>query len=132
MTRVLIVDDQPAFRRQLRRLLTHAGLTVVGEAGSGTQAEALALALQPDLAVMDVMLPGISGIEGTRRLRAVAPDLRVIVVSAHRDRADLFQTAAQEAGAEAFVAKDDLDVSLAQRWAETTEEPHTRQKEGTP
>jgi len=132
MNRVLIVDDQPAFRRQLRRLLTHAGLTVVGEASSVAQAEPLALTLQPDLVVIDVMLPGISGIAGTRRLRALAPGLRVIVVSAHRDRADLFQTAAQEAGAEAFVAKDDLSVSLARGWAETTPAPHRRQEEDSP
>jgi DNA-binding NarL/FixJ family response regulator len=132
MTRVLIVDDQPAFRRQLRRLLTHAGLTVVGEAGSIAQAEALMLALQPDLAVVDVMLPGSSGIEGARRLRALAPDLRVIVVSAHRDRADLFQAAAREAGAEAFVAKDDLSIDLARGWADAMSFPRPQQEEETP
>ena len=58
MTRVLIVDDQPVFRRQLRLLLTHAGLTVVGEAGDVPSAENLVQKLRPDLAVVDVMLPG--------------------------------------------------------------------------
>jgi DNA-binding NarL/FixJ family response regulator len=118
MTRVLIVDDWPAFRRQLSSLLTRAGLTVVGEAGDIAEAEAQVLALRPDLAVVDVVLPGVNGIEGTARLRALEPTLRVILISAHRDRADVFRTAAAEAGAEDFVAKDDLDLRTVQAWGE--------------
>ena len=116
MTRVLIVDDQPAFRRHLRQLLTYAGLTVVGEAGDIPEAEAQVQALQPDLAVVDVMLPGTNGIEGTPRLKALVPTLRVILVSAYRDRAELFQIAAAEVGAEAFIAKDDLDLGVVRAW----------------
>jgi DNA-binding NarL/FixJ family response regulator len=116
MTRVLIVDDQPAFRRHLRQLLTYAGLTVVGEAGDIPAAEAQVLALQPDLAVVDVRLPGVNGMEGTPRLKALAPGLRVILISAYRDQAEVFQTAAEEVGAEAFVPKDDLDLSVVQAW----------------
>jgi len=114
----LIVEDQPAFRRHLRGLLACAGLSVVGEAGDIPEAEALAQALQPDLAVVDVMLPGLNGLEGAPRLRAVAPALRVILVSAYGDRADVLQTATQEAGAEAFVLKDDLDMRVVQAWRE--------------
>ncbi|HHH40443.1 MAG TPA: response regulator transcription factor [Chloroflexi bacterium] len=116
MTRVLIVDDRPAFRHQLRLLLTAAGLTVVGEAGDIPQAEAMVEELRPDLAVVDVMLPGVNGVEGVPRLKALAPNLRVILVSAYRDRADLFRTAAQEAGAEAFIPKDALDLDVVQAW----------------
>lgn len=116
MTRVLIVDDQPTFRRQLRQLLTCAGLIVVGEAGDIPEAEAQVHTLQPDLAVVDVKLPGANGIEGTPRLKALTPDLRVILVSAYHDRAKLFRTAAEEVGAEAFVPKDDLDLSMVQKW----------------
>ena len=116
MTRILIVDDQPAFRRQLRLLLTAAGLTVVGEAGDILQAEAMVEELRPDLAIVDVVLPGVNGVEGVSRLKALAPDLRVILVSAYRDRADLFRTAAQEAGAEAFIPKDALDLDVVQAW----------------
>ncbi len=116
MTRVLIVDDQPAFRRQLRRLLTYAGLTVVGEAEDIPEAERQVQALQPDLAVVDVRLPGINGIEGTSRLKALAPDLRVILVSAYRDQAEIFCTAAEEVGAEAFIPKDDLDLNVVRTW----------------
>ena len=116
MTRVLIVDDQPAFRRHLRQLLTYAGLTVVGEAGDIPAAEAQVRALQPDLAVVDVRLPGVNGLEGTVRLKALSPNLRVILVSAYRDQAEVFQTAAEEVGAEAFIAKDDLDLGVVQAW----------------
>jgi two-component system nitrate/nitrite response regulator NarL len=116
MTRVLIVDDQPTFRRQLRRLLAYADLAVVGEAGDIPEAEAQVQALAPDLAVVDVMLPGINGLEGIPRLKALAPTLRVILVSAHSDQADLLRTAAAQAGAETFVVKDDLELSVVQSW----------------
>ncbi len=116
MTRVMIVDDQPAFRRQLRRLLTHAGLSVVGEAGSISEGEALAQALQPDLAVVDVVLPDINGLEGTQLLKSLAPDMRVILISAHRDQANVFRVAAKEVGAETFIAKDDLNLEAVRDW----------------
>jgi len=116
MNRVLIVDDQPAFRAHLCQLLTSAGLTVVGEAGDIAEAEALAQAMQPNLAVVDVMLPGINGLEGTPRLKALLPLLRVILISAYADPACALRLAAQEAGAETFVSKDDLELSLVQTW----------------
>jgi DNA-binding NarL/FixJ family response regulator len=126
MTRVLIVDDQPAFRRHLRRLLERAGLAVVGEAGDIVEAVMLMPTLQPDLAVVDVVLPGINGIEGTSHLRAQTPSLRVILISAQRDRAQLFQKAAAEAGAEAFIPKDDLDLSVVQAWGKGQENADQR------
>lgn len=116
MTRVLIVDDQPAFRRRLRQLLAYAGLTVVGEAGDILEAEAQVQVLRPDLAVVDVMLPGVNGLEGAVRLRAIIPGLRIILVSAYCDQAELFRTASAEVGAEAFVAKDDLDLDTVSAW----------------
>ena len=116
MTRVLIVDDQPAFRRRLRTLLDRAGLEVVGEAGDIPSAETQAQSLQPDLAVVDVLLPGVSGIEGTPRLKALAPNMRVILVSAYHER--LLHASAQAAGAEAFIPKDELDLSVAMSWNE--------------
>jgi DNA-binding NarL/FixJ family response regulator len=116
MVRVLIVDDQPAFRLQLRRLLERAGMDVAGEAGDIPAAEAQVAALQPDLAVVDVMLPGISGLAGAPRLKALAPGLRVILVSAYRDQAHVFREAAAQAGAERFVQKDDLDLAVVDSW----------------
>jgi DNA-binding NarL/FixJ family response regulator len=116
MIRVLIVDDQPAFRRQLHSLLDHAGLLVVGEANDIPEAQVQVQALHPDLAVVDVMMPGINGLEGVPRLKALAPELRLILVSAYRDRADILHSAARSVGAEAFFPKDDLDEEVVQAW----------------
>jgi DNA-binding NarL/FixJ family response regulator len=116
MTRVLIVDDQPAFRAHLHQLLTLAGLMVVGEAGDIPEAEAQARASQPDLAVVDVMLPGVNGLEGAPRLKALLPTLRVILISAYADQADALRRAAAEAGAETFIPKDDLELDVVRAW----------------
>jgi len=116
MTRAVIVDDQPAFRQTLRQLLTLAGLEVVGEAGDIPEAEIQVQAAHPDLAVVDVILPNVTGLEGVPRLKALVPGLRVILVSAHRDPAQVFHTAAQTVGAEAFVSKDDLDLDMVRQW----------------
>ena len=116
MTRILIVDDQPAFRRQLRQLLTHAGLTVVGEAGDIPTAEKLVNDLHPDIAIVDVMLPGSSGLDGTPRLKAQDQNLRVFLVSAYHDKAQIFETSAAEMGAEAFIPKDNLDLEIVRSW----------------
>lgn len=116
MARVLIVDDQPIFRLQLRRLLEQAGLEVVGEAADIPEAEAQVAILQPDLAVVDVLLPGISGFDGVPRLKARASALRIIMISAQRDQAAIFRDAAALAGAEMFLQKDDLDLSAICAW----------------
>lgn len=118
MTRVLIVDDQASFRHQLRQLLIYAGLEVSGEAGDIPTAEGLVQSLRPDLAIVDIMLPGVNGLEGTRRLKAIDPHLRVILVSAYRDHAAAYRAAAAQAGADQFIAKDDLDVSVVRMWSE--------------
>jgi DNA-binding NarL/FixJ family response regulator len=116
MTRVLIVDDQAIFHRQLRQLLALAGLEVVGEAADIPTAEGLVEDLQPDLAVVDIMLPGINGLEGTRRLKRMLPHLRVYLVSAYTDQASIYATSAREVGAEAFLAKDEIDLKTVQAW----------------
>ena len=120
MTRVLIVDDQPTFRREMRNLLTAAGFEVVGEAEDIRDAEAQVQERHPDLAVVDVMLPDINGIEGTSRLKALCPSLRVILVSVYRDRSELFCAAAEKVGAEDFIAKDDLDLEVVRAWLRST------------
>jgi two-component system, NarL family, nitrate/nitrite response regulator NarL len=116
--RVLIVDDQASFRRHLRQLLTYAGLMVVGEAGDILAARELTQSLQPDLAVVDMNLPGENGVSGTPGLMALAPNMRVILVSAQDDNARVLQQSALEAGAEAFIPKDDLELAVVEKWAE--------------
>ncbi|RME81758.1 MAG: response regulator [Caldilineae bacterium] len=117
MTDVLIVDDHSPFAQELARLLELAGCRVVGIAGDIAEAERLLHATPADLALVDVVLPGINGIEGIPRLRAIMPELPIILMSAHVDQADLFQNAAREAGNVRFIAKDDLDVNQIHAWA---------------
>jgi DNA-binding NarL/FixJ family response regulator len=121
MTRVLIVDDQPSFRRHLRQLLSHAGLIVVGEAGDIPEAKELVRDLKPDIAIVDVMLPGESGVGGTPQLKVLAPNMRVILVSAHHDSAQVLQKSAEEVGAEAFIPKDELDLAVVRKWTGRTD-----------
>ena len=118
MTRIIIVDDQPVFRRQLRQLLTFGGLEVIGEAADIPSAERLVESLRPDLAVVDIMLPGINGLEGTLRLKYIHPGLRVFLISAYTDQASVYTVSAHNAGAEAFFVKDEIDLKIVQTWKE--------------
>jgi DNA-binding NarL/FixJ family response regulator len=119
MIRVLIVDDQPAFRRQLGELLHSAGWEVVGEASDISEAERMAQAIQPNLALVDVMLPGINGIEGIPLLKKAATKMHVILVSAYHDQLKLFQDSARRLGAEAFISKDELDLAMLEKLSTT-------------
>ncbi|MFF4771521.1 response regulator transcription factor [Microtetraspora fusca] len=102
--RVLLVDDHPLLRHGLRALLEQVGgAEVVGEAGDGDEAIALALSLAPDVVVMDLVMPGTSGIEATRRLIDRRPDLGVLVLTMSEDDASVF--AALRAGARGYVLK---------------------------
>ena len=116
MTRVLIVDDQPEFRKQLSSVITFSGLVVAGEAGSVAEALELLPSLSPDLAIVDIDMPGINGIDGTRLLKKAAPKLRVILVSAYSDQSTLFMQAAARVGAECFISKDRLDLEVIKSW----------------
>ena len=116
MTRVLIVDDQPVFRKQLRSVLAFSGLEVVGEAGSIREALDLLPGICPDLAIVDVEMPGINGIDGTPLLKKAAPRLRVILVSAYANHMELFTQAAARVGAECFISKDHLDPEMVKGW----------------
>jgi DNA-binding NarL/FixJ family response regulator len=116
MNRVLIVDDQPKFRRQLRTLLLTAGFQVVDEADSIASALEILRTAKPDIAVVDVMLPGENGLDGTRKLRTANEKVRIFLVSAHHDSADLFVRSAKEIGAEAFIPKDELDLATVLKW----------------
>jgi two-component system invasion response regulator UvrY len=108
---VLIVDDQLPFRAVARTVIgLTAGFVVAGEAETGEEAVALAQAQPPNLVLMDINLPGINGIEATRRIRAVHPDVAVILLSTYSE-ADLPDDA-REVGAIAYVHKEDFGPAL--------------------
>jgi DNA-binding NarL/FixJ family response regulator len=105
MTRVVIVDDQDMVRTGLRMVLDAEGdLEVVGEAGDGDQAIAVVEAERPDVVLMDVRMPGTDGIEATRRITAVHPEVAVIVLTTFD--LDEYVYGALRAGASGFLLKD--------------------------
>jgi DNA-binding NarL/FixJ family response regulator len=103
-TSVLIVDDHAVVREGYRRLLEVSGnLRICGEAANATEAYQRFCALKPDVVVMDVSLPGASGIEAMRRVLAREPAARVLIFSVHEDA--LFVRRALDAGALGYVTK---------------------------
>ncbi len=101
--RVLLADDHPVFRQGLRVLLEDLGVEVVAEAADGEQALALALEHRPDVVLMDVQMPRLTGIEATRRLVAAEPEAKVLVLTMVDDDDAVF--AAVQAGALGYVLK---------------------------
>jgi DNA-binding NarL/FixJ family response regulator len=102
--RVLIADDHPLFRNGMHALLSaESGVEVAGEATSGEEAVAMAADLQPDVVLMDIQMPGLSGIEATRRILHTSPHIRVLIVTMFEDDQSVFM--AMRAGARGYVLK---------------------------
>jgi DNA-binding NarL/FixJ family response regulator len=109
--RVLIADDHPHFRDGLRALLLSASdLEVVGEAGDGEQVISLAAELQPDVILMDLNMPGVGGIEATRRILRTSPHIAILVISMFEDDDSIF--AALQAGARGYLLKGALKAEI--------------------
>ena len=104
LVRVLLVDDMPQVLHDLRQLLVLTGAAeIVGEARNGAEAVRLAAELAPDAIIMDLQMPGMDGYEATRRIKAQAPAMPVIVLSVHTGAEE--QSRARAAGADCFVVK---------------------------
>jgi DNA-binding NarL/FixJ family response regulator len=111
-TRVLLVDDHPVVREGLRGMINaEDDLTVVGEAGSGAEAVALAESLCPDVILMDLRMPDVDGVTATERILAASPSIRIVVVTTYESDADILR--AVEAGAAGYLLKDASRVELA-------------------
>jgi DNA-binding NarL/FixJ family response regulator len=102
--RVLLVDDHDLFRTGLRNLLEEQGVQVVGEAASGTEALRIVQEIAPDVVVMDLNMPGMSGVEATREITSIAPLTRVVVLTISDQDDDVMD--AIVAGACGYLVKD--------------------------
>jgi DNA-binding NarL/FixJ family response regulator len=118
---VLIVDDQAPFRRAARAVVAATpGFDVAGEAESGEEAVELADALDPGLVLMDINLPGINGIEATRRIRAAHPGAVVMLLSTYQ--AGDLPADAESCGAAAYVHKEQFGPNVVREvWAQRSE-----------
>lgn len=108
----MIVDDNPGFRASARRVLEDEGYRVLAEAGDGESGVALVLDLVPDIAIVDIQLPGIDGFEVTRRIgeAAAAP---AVVLTSSRDRSD-FGSLVEGSLARGFVPKSRLSAGAVE------------------
>ena len=110
--RVLLADDHPVVREGLNGMLSaDPGTEVVGEAGSGAEAVALARTCRPDVVLMDLRMPGGDGVEAIRRITAELPATRVMVLTTYDTDADILR--AVEAGASGYLLKDTPRAVLA-------------------
>ncbi len=122
--RVLVVDDQAPFRMAARAVVRRlAGFEAVGEAATGEEAVDRAAELRPDLVLMDINMPGINGIEATRRLLAAVP-LAVVFLCSTYPLDDLPADAA-ECGASAYLNKEELSADSLRRLWDGRAEPVT-------
>lgn len=109
--RVLLADDHEVVRRGMRALLEiHPDFEICGEARTGREAVLKAQELNPDVIVMDVVMPELNGLDATRQIRKCTPNIEVVIVSQHESQELLGQCI--EAGARGYVLKSDCDITL--------------------
>jgi DNA-binding NarL/FixJ family response regulator len=113
--RVVVVDDHPVFRQGLRTLLEDLGVVVVAEESDGASGVEAAVTHRPDVVLMDLQMPGVSGVEATRRLSAELPEAKVLVLTMVDEDQAVF--AAVQAGAAGYLLKgagqDEISRALA-------------------
>ena len=111
--RILIADDHGIVRSGLRLLLDRQpDMDVVAEASDGAEAVATTLRERPDLAILDVGMPLLTGLQATREIKAQAPDVSVLILSMHKDERYVFE--ALKAGASGYVLKAEADQDLVE------------------
>ena len=111
MVRILVVDDRPEIRTSVRDYIeTQSGWEVCGEAADGEQAVDLASTLRPNVIILDVHLPGITGYDAARQIHKASPDILILIFSIHDD--PRYADAARDCGAHGFLAKCNADEFL--------------------
>lgn len=109
--RILIADDHDLMRRGIRALLESHGWTVCGESQSGRDAVEKAKKLRPDIAVLDIGMPELNGVEAARRIQKVSPNTEILILSVHYS--DQIVREVVDAGIRGYVVKSDSDRDLA-------------------
>jgi DNA-binding NarL/FixJ family response regulator len=108
---ILIADDEPAFRSGLRALLKSANeLALIGDAATGSEVIRLAADLQPDIILMDINMPGVNGIEATRRILNTSPHIGILILTMFEDDDSVFT--AMRAGARGYLLKGVLKAEI--------------------
>lgn len=107
---ILIADDDERFRGEIRQLLTREPEVSVTEAGDGAEALRLARELHPGIVLMDITMPSVDGLEATRRIKALQPETKIIIVTVHAE--EPYRRAARESGADGFLVKKTLTGEL--------------------
>jgi len=111
MVRILLADDHTLVRQGIRRILEeHEDWQVVAETSDGREAVRQTLELQPDIAILDIGMPQLNGLEAARQISKRAPAVRILMLSMHADEA--YITQAVEAGATGYLLKDSADAEL--------------------
>lgn len=109
--RIILADDHVIFRQGMKALIEEApGLEVAGEAGDGFELLNLLNVVKPDLVILDISMPGLQGIEATREIKKLHPDLIVLILTMHKNKEFLYH--AISAGARGYLLKEDSDVEL--------------------
>ena len=109
--KILLADDHVMFRRGVRSLIQGMdNVEVVGEAGDGLELLRLLKDIHPHLVIMDISMPNLRGLEATREIKILNPEIKVLILSMHKDREYLYH--ALTAGAEGYLLKEDADGEL--------------------
>jgi DNA-binding NarL/FixJ family response regulator len=109
--RIVLADDHAMFRQGIKNILEGAeDLEVVGEAGDGLNLLELLKKVTPDLVILDISMPNLRGLEATREIKKIAPDVRVLILTMHRDKEYVYH--AISTGAEGYLLKEDADTEL--------------------
>jgi len=109
--RIVLADDHVIFRQGIKNILEkNNGLDVIGEAGDGLKLLELLNEVIPDMIILDISMPKLRGIEATQEIKMILPDVKVLILSMHKDKA--FVYSAISAGAEGYLLKEDADTEL--------------------
>ena len=108
---IVLADDHRMIRQGIRRIIEEQpGMEVIGEASDGIELLGLLKKLNPDMVILDISMPNLRGIEATREIKSLFPNMKVLILTMHKDKDYLLQ--AISAGADGYLLKEDADIEL--------------------